>query len=144
MALKKNLSTASNTAVNGYKKCFFKLGQQILEEGDIGEEMFIISKGSVEVSKNVDGKRVILMKLGRGEFFGEMSLLEGLTRSADVFAIEDSELISISSGGLLLKIRRDPTFAIEMLRSFSGRLRIANEKYGQQLTKAYGKKGNFV
>ena len=84
------------------------------------------------------------MNLGRGEFFGEMSLLEGLTRSADVFASEDTELVCISSGGLLLKIRRDPTFAIEMLRSFSGRLRIANEKYGQELTKAYKEKGNLV
>lgn len=144
MAYKKNQSDASNTAVTGYKKCQFKLGQQILSEGDYGEEMFIISYGSVEVSKLINGKRVTLMNFGRGDFFGEMSLLEGLTRSADVFATKDTELICISSGGLLLKIRRDPTFALEMLRSFSGRLRLANERYGQELNKAYGKKGDFV
>ena len=144
MAYQKNQSTASNTAVTGYKKCLFKSGQKIITEGDFGEEMFIISFGSVQVSKLINGKRITLMNLGRGEFFGEMSLLEGLTRSADVFASEDTELVCISSGGLLLKIRRDPTFAIEMLRIFSGRLRIANEKYGQELTKAYKGKGDLV
>jgi len=141
---KKNQSDASNTAVTGYRKCHFKLGQKILSEGDYGEEMFVISNGSVEVSKLINGKRVILMNFVRGDFFGEMSLLEGLNRSADVFATEDTELICISSGGLLLKIRRDPTFALEMLCSFSARLRLANERYGQELNKAYGKKGDFV
>ena len=110
-------------------------GQQIIIDGDFGEEMFIIARGSVEISKVLRGKRVVLSTFGRGEFFGEMSLLEGVQRSADVFAKEDTELLCISSGGLLLKIRRDPTFALEMLQSFSSRLRQANERLSKEVQK---------
>lgn len=112
-----------STSVTGYKRRTHKKGDQILKDGDFGEEMFVIAKGKVQVSKVIDGNRVNLGELERGEFFGEMSLLEGLPRSADVYASSDTELLVISSGGLLLKIRRDPTFALEMLRVLSGRLR---------------------
>ena len=128
-------SIESSTAVSGYKKLSFLSGQQIIVDGDFGEEMFIISRGLVEVSKVLHGKRVVLNSFGRGEFFGEMSLLEGLQRSADVFAKEDTVLLCVSSGGLLLKIRRDPTFALEMLQSFSGRLRVANERLSKEVQK---------
>ena len=125
----------SSAAVSGYKRISFSSGQQIIIDGDFGEEMFIIARGSVEISKVLRGKRVVLSTFGRGEFFGEMSLLEGVQRSADVFAKEDTELLCISSGGLLLKIRRDPTFALEMLQSFSSRLRQANERLSKEVQK---------
>ena len=133
----------SSAAVSGYKKLSFSSGQQIIVDGDFGEEMFIISRGSVEVSKMLHGKRVVLSSFGRGEFFGEMSLLEGVQRSADVFAKEDTQLLSISSGGLLLKIRRDPTFALEMLQSFSGRLRLANERLSNEVQKGKTSEGDI-
>ncbi len=125
----------SSTSVTGHKRRAYKKSEQILKDGDLGEEMFIIAKGSVEVSKLVDNQRITLGKLGRGEFFGEMSLLEGLPRSADIFATEDTELLAISAGGLLLKIRRDPTFALEMLRALSGRLRKTTQQYGEAITR---------
>lgn len=125
----------TSTSVTGYKRRAYKKGEQILKDGDLGEEMFIIAKGSVEVSKLVDNQRIILGKLDRGEFFGEMSLLEGLPRSADIFATENTELLVISAGGLLLKIRRDPTFALEMLRALSGRLRKTTQQYGEAITR---------
>ena len=121
-----------SASVNGYKKKFFKAGSIILREGDYGEDMFIISSGRVEVCKTIQGQKVKLGLLSRGDFFGEMSLLEGLPRSADVFALDDTELLIISAGGLLLKIRRDPTFALEMLRSLSGRLRNTTEQFSER------------
>ena len=134
--MSKNQDIDASSSVTGYKKRNYKDGQQILADGDFGEEMFIIARGGVEVSKLIDGKRVILGNLGRGEFFGEMSLLEGLPRSADIFARGDTELLTISAGGLLLKIRRDPTFALEMLRVLSGRLRKTTGHLEEAIKKA--------
>ena len=126
---------STSSATSGYKSINFQKGQQILVDGDRGEEMYIIAHGAVEVSKLIDGERVTLNKFARGDFFGEMSLLEGVPRSADAFALEDTELLSISAGGLLLKIRRDPTFALEMLQSLSAKLRLSTEKYSDEYAK---------
>src|SRR5688500_19813491 len=72
------------------------------------------------------GAAVVLATLGRGEFFGEMSLLEPERRSATVRALGKTKLLVLKRGGLMLKIRRDPTFALEMLQHMSHRLRYVN------------------
>ena len=126
---------STSSATSGYKSINFQKGQQILVDGDRGEEMYVIAHGAVEVSKVINGERVTLNKFARGDFFGEMSLLEGVPRSADAFALEDTKLLSISAGGLLLKIRRDPTFALEMLQSLSAKLRLSTEKYSDEYAK---------
>jgi CRP/FNR family transcriptional regulator, cyclic AMP receptor protein len=66
--------------------------------------------------------------LDRGSFFGEMSLLEGLPRSATARAIGKTTLLVLRPGSLLLQIRRDPTFAFELLQQLSGRIRELNDK----------------
>lgn len=126
---------STSSATSGYKSINFQKGQQIIVDGDRGEEMYVIAHGAVEVSKVINGERVTLNKFARGDFFGEMSLLEGVPRSADAFALEDTKLLCISSGGLLLKIRRDPTFALEMLQSLSAKLRLSTEKYSEEYAK---------
>ena len=55
-----------------------------------------------------------------------MSLLESLPRDADATALTDVRLVVITQGGLLLRLRRDPTLALEMLHSMSGRVRALN------------------
>jgi len=103
-------------------------GEVIVREGDQGFEMYIIRKGAVEVIKNVNGKEIILDVLERGEFFGEMSLLEGLPRSATIRAKSDVTLLVLTSGNFMLKIKRDPSFAFEVLQKMSARIRRMNEE----------------
>ena len=103
-------------------------GEIIVREGDISREMFILQRGSVVVTKNVDGREVTLAVLGRGSFFGEMSLLESLPRNATVRACGDTRVLILEPGSLLLKIRRDPTFAFEMLQHMSQRIRDLDER----------------
>ena len=98
-------------------------GEIIVREGEHGREMFIIQEGRVDVLKMVDGQELILAWLERGSFFGEMSLLEGTTRHATVRARGPVRLVVVEPGSLLLKIRRDPTFAFEMLQQMSRRVR---------------------
>jgi CRP/FNR family cyclic AMP-dependent transcriptional regulator len=98
-------------------------GEAIVREGESGREMYVIRRGSVEVIKSLGGRTVVLATLERGSFFGEMSLLESQPRSATVRAKGDTEVLVIEPGTLLLKIRRDPTFAFEMLQHMSRRIR---------------------
>ncbi|MGB0662578.1 MAG: Crp/Fnr family transcriptional regulator [Pontibacterium sp.] len=123
------------SSVDGYIRNTFSDGELIVTNGDIGTEMYIITQGEVEATKTVNGETIVLARLKRGEFFGEMSLLEGMPRSADVRAVGDTEVLSMSSGGLLLRIRRDPTFALEMLQVFSSRLRHTTEMYEEEVIK---------
>ena len=101
-------------------------GESILLEGERGREMYIIRSGRVRIFKVIDGREVTLATLGQGEFFGEMSLLEDEPRSASVQAIAQTRLLAIQPGGLLVRIRRDPTFAYEMLQRMSQRVRDVN------------------
>lgn len=114
----------------------FTDGETIFTEGESSSEMFVLRTGKVEISKNVGGHSVRLAVLDRGSFFGEMSLLEGLPRSATARAIGDVALLVLRPGSLLLQIRRDPTFAFELLQQLSGRIRDLNEKLVVKLATA--------
>jgi CRP-like cAMP-binding protein len=106
----------------------FADGEVIVKEGDEGREMYLIQEGAADVFKLVDGREVRLATLERGSFFGEMSLLESLPRSAPVRAKGATKVLAIEPGMLLLKIRRDPTFAFEMLQHMSRRIRELDEQ----------------
>jgi CRP-like cAMP-binding protein len=111
----------------------YEPGEVIFAEGDTSTEMFIISEGRVVVTKKVAGSDVFLATLERGDFFGEMALLDSQPRNATCAAVERTRLIAIKSGELLMKLRRDPTFALEMLQTMSRRLRLLNEQVGALL-----------
>ena len=106
-------------------------GEVIVREGEESREMYVIQQGSVIVTKRIEGREVELARLIRGSFFGEMSLLESLPRNATVRAQGHTKLLVIKPGSLLLKIRRDPTFAFEMLQHMSHRVRDLNERVAQ-------------
>ncbi|HKG93545.1 MAG TPA: cyclic nucleotide-binding domain-containing protein [Gemmatimonadaceae bacterium] len=106
-------------------------GEVIVREGEESREMYVIQHGSVVVTKRIEGREVELARLTRGSFFGEMSLLESQPRNATVRADGHAKLLVIKPGGLLLKIRRDPTFAFEMLQHMSHRIRDLNDRVAQ-------------
>ena len=108
-----------------------------MRAGDHGAEMYVIQSGRVRITKQMGGREVVLGDLGPGDFFGEMSLLESLPRDADAVAIGETKLLVLNAGSLLVRLRRDPTFALEMLHSLSGRVRTLNA----ELEKAFGTNG---
>lgn len=105
----------------------YAAGERIVVEGDDTHEMYIIRKGKVAIEKRHNGLAIRLATLGKGDFFGEMSLLEGLPRSADAVALTETRLLVLQSGGFLLKLRRDPTFAFELIAGLSSRIRSMND-----------------
>lgn len=114
----------------------FNDGDLIFMEGDDSREMYVVLSGEIIVTKKSGQGEVTLGVLHRGEFLGEMSLLESLPRSATARAKGATKLLAIQPGGFLLKIRRDPTFAFEMLQSLSRRIRTTNDNLMRELNRA--------
>ena len=81
--------------------------QVILVEEDVGQTLFIILKGTVKITRTSDeGREVIITILKSGDFFGELSLLDGKGRSATVVAMEESELLTLRRSEFLLLLER--------------------------------------
>ncbi len=96
----------------------------ILIEEDIGKTLFLIKKGRVKVSRvSDDGREVILSILGPGGFFGELSLIDGKTRSASVTAIESAEAMLLHRGEFLALLEDYPQIAISLLKELAARIR---------------------
>ncbi len=103
----------------------YRDGEHIVHEGDAGREMFVIRSGTAVVRRRNGGE---LTRLGKGDFFGEMSVLESLPRDADVVAEGVTRVLVLAPGALLVRLRRDPSFALELLQALSGRVRALNER----------------
>ncbi|MFP5386658.1 MAG: cyclic nucleotide-binding domain-containing protein [Bacteriovoracia bacterium] len=113
-------------------------GEFIFEEGDTSRDLFIIQEGEVEIFKKTDVGDLKLAVFQRGDFFGDMALLQGGHRFAGAKAKGKTKLLVLQPGGFLLKIRRDPTFAFEMLQALSLRIKVSNERLIEVI-----KKGNI-
>jgi len=103
-------------------------GERIFSEGDLGTTMYIVQTGKVRLFRVVDGAKRIHGLMEKGDFFGEMSILEGLPRITAAEAAEDSELIEINSMTFDKMIKGNIEIAIRMLRKLSLRLREAERR----------------
>ena len=97
----------------------FETGDVILGKGEGGVGFYLIVDGSVEVKSESD----ILAKLGPGQFFGEMAVLDNQPRSADVVAAEPSRCFIVSEWSFKALISENPKIALKMLQELVRRLR---------------------
>lgn len=105
----------------------YKKGNIVVLEQESGAALFVIITGKVKVVRtDEDGREVILSMFGPGEFFGEMSLLDGLARSASVIATVKSELFMIHRRDFLQLLEEYPQVAISLLAELAMRLRKAD------------------
>ena len=101
----------------------------ILMEEEAGSALFVIISGKVKIARSSDdGREVILSILNESDFFGEMAILDGQTRSASVISLEDSELFIIQRNQFLELLRSHPEISIALLNELSSRLRAADLK----------------
>ena len=99
-------------------------GNYIFLEDSDGEQCFFVLKGSVKVTRlSKDGREVILAMLNEGDFFGEMSLLDGESRSANVIALEKTEVLTLDRRDFLDVVNDYPQIAVMLLKELAGRLR---------------------
>ena len=106
----------------------YEKGKMILLEESEGETFFIILSGVVKVTRlSDDGREVILAILGESDFFGEMSLLDGEGRSANIVANERSEVVTLSRRDFLDCLQKYPKIAIALLEELAVRLRKSDQ-----------------
>jgi CRP/FNR family transcriptional regulator, cyclic AMP receptor protein len=101
---------------------------RLFNQGDTGDAMYLIESGKIRISIRDDDKQeVTLADLAQGDFFGEMSIIDGRKRSADARVIEDSRLAVLSRPAFLSFVRNNPDVALEMLSALTDRLRRTDE-----------------
>jgi len=107
----------------------YKKNNVILSEEDTGSALFVIAEGKVKISRSSgDDKEVILALLNESDFFGEMSLLDGMSRSATVTAVEDSKLFIVQRAEFLDLLKKYPDVSVALLTELTKRLRAATMK----------------
>ena len=107
----------------------FAAGEHIFHYGEPGDSIYVISSGEVEVfMKNDTGERIVLEVATRGDFFGELSLLDNGTRTASVMAVQDTETLRLDRGDLETFLRLCPHAAMEMLGAMGKRHRVTVER----------------
>jgi CRP-like cAMP-binding protein len=117
-------------AIHPFQNFMVRYGgsERIFTEGDLGTTMYIVHSGKVRLFRMVEGQKRSHGVMEKGDFFGEMSILERLPRSATAEMIEDGDLIVFSGETFGDMIKANPEIAIRMLRKYSIRLRETNNQ----------------
>ncbi len=95
----------------------------IVQQGEVGDCMYIIQDGLVEVVVEEDGQEIHIAFRGEGEFFGEMAIFEREVRMATVRALGKARVLTIDEKNFLRRIHEDPSLAYRMVRTMSQRIR---------------------
>ena len=113
------------------EKCIneYGVGDVIFEEGSSGRELFVVLDGEVEIAK-VDGERkTVIVTLGKGEFFGEMAVIDGSSRSATAIAASaNTRVMRINHARFVYLVSQQPAFALMIMDALSKRLRVSNDR----------------
>jgi CRP/FNR family cyclic AMP-dependent transcriptional regulator len=110
-----------------FKELKYDSGEVIVRKGETGVGFYLIVDGLVEVRTD----ERVLSKLGPGQFFGEMSLLDGQPRSADVLALEPSRCLAMSLWSFRGIVSEHPKIVLKMLQEFVRRLRMNTQILGE-------------
>jgi signal transduction histidine kinase len=113
----------------------FAAGQEIFREGAPGDGVYFVKAGLVEISAG-KGERHVFSRLGPGEIFGEMAVIEHRPRSATAAAAEVTEVFFLPRGELLSFIEHSPGLAFALLQHISHRLREFNQLHLREMVQA--------
>ena len=103
-------------------------GEVICREGEHGDEMYVVQKGKVRLTRAAGGDAMEVGVLGKGDFFGEMTLLEGMPRAETAEAVEATEVLKVNGLVFNKMITSNAEIAVRMLRKISRRLAEANDR----------------
>lgn len=101
----------------------YKDGEVIIKEGSFGEGTYVVTEGRVEVSKHINGERVVIAMLGKGDVFGEMSFIDRQPRTASIVAVGDVQVGIIDKDFLEYEINKTSEDFRVIMRALTDRLR---------------------
>ena len=111
------------------EKCVHEFGVDdvIFAEGSTGRELFVVLDGEVEIVKLTGASKTSIIKLGKGEFFGEMAVIDGSSRSATAIAsAPNTRVMRINHARFVYLVSQQPAFALMIMDALSKRLRASN------------------
>jgi CRP-like cAMP-binding protein len=111
------------------EKCIneYAVGDVIFEEGSTGRELYVVLDGQVEIAKMNGAARTVIVTLGKGEFFGEMAVIDGSARSATaIAAAANTKVMRINHARFVYLVSQQPAFALMIMDALSKRLRASN------------------
>ena len=107
----------------------YPLGEIVIQEGDTGETMYLIVSGEVTVTKDQgEGPQLELARIGAGNYFGEMALVDDIVRSATVRTEQESRLLVLHKQEFKEIVREYPQIALQICKVLSARIRDLHEK----------------
>jgi len=98
-------------------------GEIVVRQGEIGDCMFVVQEGQVEVIVERDGRETSLVVRGPGEFFGEMAIFEREVRMATVRAVGQARILTVDKKNFVRRMHEDPSLAYRLVQSMSQRIR---------------------
>jgi CRP-like cAMP-binding protein len=104
----------------------YRDGEAIIRQGEMGDCMYVVQSGRVEVVQSSEHGEQHLAFLETGDFFGEMAVFEKEVRSATVQAAGKARVLKVDKKTLLRRIREDPLLAVNLLQTMSHRIRFLN------------------
>jgi CRP-like cAMP-binding protein len=111
------------------EKCIneFDVGDVIFEEGSTGRELFVVLDGRIDIVKKSGASSTVIVTLSKGEFFGEMAVIDGSARSATaVSAAPKTRVMRINHARFVYLVSQQPAFALMVMDALSKRLRASN------------------
>ena len=111
------------------EKCIdeFEVDEVVFEEGSSGRELFAVLDGKVDIAKVDGGGKRVIVTLGKGEFFGEMAVIDGSSRSATaIAAAPKTRVMRINHARFVYLVSQQPAFALMVMDALSKRLRASN------------------
>lgn len=98
-------------------------GELIIRQGEVGNCMYVVQSGKVEVFKVHGDSEIVLATMGEGDFFGEMALIDRDVRSASIRAAGEARVLKVDKRTFLGQVHADPTIALRIVQKMSQRIR---------------------
>src|ERR1700738_1790728 len=111
------------------EKCInkFKGDDVHFEEGSPGRDLFVVLDGKVDIAKVNGASKIVIVTLGKGEFFGEMAVIDGSSRPATaIAAAPNTRVMRINHARFVYLVSQQPAFALMIMDALSKRLRASN------------------
>jgi len=119
---------AANTLRVAMAPVKLRKGQALFKEGDDGDNLYIITSGKIKLgTKSQDGRENLLMVLGPGDMFGDLSLFDSGPRTSTATAVTESRLLSLGQEKVIPWVREHPEASLHLLARLASRLRRTNE-----------------
>jgi CRP/FNR family transcriptional regulator, cyclic AMP receptor protein len=111
----------------------FPKGVRVFHEGDDSDACYVVRNGDLRVTReHSDGRAIALATLGAGDFFGELAMLDGGSRSASVETLTEAELLALPARDMRRVISQHGDIAAKLIVALTRRLRETNERVARQ------------